>query len=130
MPKVMTIQDAVEELDLYDVYNDIIESYADELEDPSLVSDLYDLIDEYDEEFEFWADSDGDYTDSFEKNLKEAIETIVEEEDSLSFIDDDYTDIDDIPKILEETVEEDSDEYDVDLDDEDTDDDDDQEDED
>lgn len=122
MPKVMTIQDAVEELGLYDVYNDIIESYADELEDPDMVSDLYDLIDEYEEEFDFWPDSDGDYTDSFEKNLKEAIETIVEEANTLSFIDDDYSDIDDIPKILAGTVEENSDVFDVDLDDEDSDD--------
>ncbi|MFH2057322.1 MAG: hypothetical protein ABIJ59_00285 [Pseudomonadota bacterium] len=128
MPKVMTIQNAVEELDLYDVYNDIIESYADELEDPSMVSDLYDLIDEYEEEFDFWPDSDGDYTDSFEKNLKEAIETIVEEGNTLSFIDDDYNDIDDIPKILAEKVEENSDVFDVDLDDEDSDDEDDEDD--
>ena len=51
MAKRLTIQAAVEEFELYDLYNDIIESYGDELEDPSLVSDLYDLIDEYEEEF-------------------------------------------------------------------------------
>lgn len=109
MAKRLTIQAAVEEFELYDLYNDIIESYGDELEDPSLVSDLYDLIDEYEEVFEFFPDSDGDYTDSFERNLRDAITTIVEENEALSFVDDDFVD-GDIPEIFDEDFDLDMDE--------------------
>ena len=118
MAKRLTIQAAVEEFELYDLYNDIIESYGDELEDPSLVSDLYDLIDEYEEVFEFFPDSDGDYTDSFERNLKDAITTIVEENEALSFVDDDFVD-EDIPEIFDE-------DFDLDMDQEEEEDDDDE----
>ena len=114
MAKRLTIQAAVEEFELYDLYNDIIESYGDELEDPSLVSDLYDLIDEYEEIFEFFPDSDGDYTDSFERNLRDAITTIVEENEALSFVDDDFVD-EDIPEIFDE-------DFDLDMDQEEEDD--------
>lgn len=104
----MTIQSAVEEFELYDLYSDIIESYGEDLEDPSLVSDLYDLIDEYEEEYDFTADSDGDYADSFERNLRDAITTIVEENEELAFVDDDFED-EDIPEIYDEEYEEDED---------------------
>ncbi len=116
MAKRLTIQAAVEEFELYDLYNDIIESYGDELEDPSLVSDLYDLIDEYEEIFEFFPDSDGDYTDSFERNLKDAITTIVEENEALSFVDDDFVD-EDVPEIFDEDFD-DSKDFDLDMDEE------------
>ena len=69
MGEKLTIQLAVEQFDFYDLYNDIIDSYADELEDPS-VSDLYDLIEEYEEEFEFTADEKGNYSASFERNRR------------------------------------------------------------
>ena len=117
MAKRLTIQAAVEEFELYDLYNDVIESYGDELEDPSLVSDLYDLIDEYEEAFEFFPDSDGDYTDSFERNLRDAITTIVEENEALSFVDDDFVD-EDIPEIFDEDFD-DSKDFDLDMDEED-----------
>lgn len=121
MLKKLTIQLAVEEFEYYDLYNEIIESYGDELEDPSLVSDLYDLIDEYEEEFEFWADSDGDYSESFERNLREAITSIVEENEELSFVDDEFQDVDDIPEIYDDDdYEEESDDFDIDLEDDDT----------
>ncbi len=108
MARRMTIQSAVEEFELYDLYSDIIESYGEDLEDPSLVSDLYDLIDEYEEEYDFTADSDGDYADSFERNLRDAITTIVEENEELAFVDDDFED-EDIPEIYDEEYEEDED---------------------
>ena len=113
--KRLTIQDAVEEFDLFDLYNEVIESFADELEDPSLVSDLYDLIDEYEEEFEFTKDSEGDLSASFERNLRDAIMTIVEETEALAFVDDEFDD-DEIPELYEDDYESDSEEYDdVDL---------------
>lgn len=117
MAKRLTIQAAVEEFELYDLYNDIIESYGDELEDPSLVSDLYDLIDEYEEVFEFSKDADGDYTESFERNLRDAITTIVEENEELSFVDDDFAD-EDIPEIFDEDYDDDEKDFDLDMDEE------------
>jgi hypothetical protein len=99
MAKRMTIQIALEEFELYDLYADIIESYGQELEDPSLVSDLYDLIDEDEEKYEFRPDSDGDFSESFERNLREAITIIVEANEELIFLHDDYLD-DDEPGIF------------------------------
>lgn len=112
--KRLTIQDALEEFEFYDLYNDIIESYGEELEDPSLVSDLYDLIDEYEEKYDFFPDSDGDYTESFERNLRDAITTIVEENEELSFVDEDFAD-EDIPEIFDEDFD-DSKDFELDMD--------------
>ncbi|MCM2283482.1 MAG: hypothetical protein NDI81_01815 [Desulfobacula sp.] len=115
--KRLTIQDALEEFEFYDLYNDIIESYGEELEDPSLVSDLYDLIDEYEEKYDFFPDPDGDFTESFERNLRDAITTIVEENEELSFVDDDFAD-EDIPEIFDEDFD-DSKDFELDMDEED-----------
>ena len=112
--KRLTIQDALEEFEFYDLYNDIIESYGEELEDPSLVSDLYDLIDEYEEKYDFFPDPDGDYTESFERNLRDAITTIVEENEELSFVDEDFVD-EDIPEIFDEDFD-DSKDFELDMD--------------
>jgi hypothetical protein len=117
--KRLTIQDALEEFECYDLYNDIIESYGEELEDPSLVSDLYDLIDEYEEKYDFFPDSDGDYTESFERNLRDAITTIVEENEALSFVDEDFAE-EDIPEIFDEDFD-DSKDFELDMDEEDED---------
>ena len=114
--KRLTIQDALEEFEFYDLYNDVIESYGEELEDPSLVSDLYDLIDEYEEKYEFFPDPDGDYTESFERNLRDAITTIVEENEALSFVDEDFAD-EDIPEIFDEDFD-DSKDFELDMDEE------------
>lgn len=117
MVKKLTVQLAIEEFELYDLYTDIIESYGQELEDPSLVSDIYDLIDEDEEEYEFWPDSNGDFSESFERNLREAIITIVEGNEDLVFMDDDYLDDDQIPEIFGDDFEEEEDkDSDVDLD--------------
>jgi len=112
--KRLTIQDALEEFEFYDLYNDIIESYGEELEDPSLVSDLYDLIDEYEEKYDFFPDPDGDYTESFERNLRDAITTIVEENEELSFVDEDFAD-EDIPEIFDEDFDDEKD-FELDMD--------------
>ncbi|OGR21123.1 MAG: hypothetical protein A3J85_02030 [Desulfobacula sp. RIFOXYA12_FULL_46_16] len=114
--KRLTIQDALEEFEFYDLYNDIIESYGEELEDPSLVSDLYDLIDEYEEKYDFFPDPDGDYTESFERNLRDAITTIVEENEELSFVDEDFAD-EDIPEIFDEDFDDEKD-FELDMDEE------------
>lgn len=114
MEEKLTIQFAVEKFDLYDLYNEIVDSYTDDLEDPS-VSDLYDLIEEYDEEFEFLADENGDYTASFERNLREAIATIVESEEDLSFVDDEFEE-DQIPEIYGDEFENDNDRFGLGLD--------------
>ena len=114
MMKRLTIQLAVEEFDLYDLYNDIIESYAEDLDDPSL-SDLYELIVEYDQEFEFYPNAEGDFSSSFEKNLREAIAVIIETTEELSFVDDEFED-DEVPEIYGEEFDSDADAFDMDLD--------------
>lgn len=106
----LTIQLAVEEFDLYDLYSDIIESYSEDLDDPS-VSDLYELIEEYEEEFEFYPNPAGDFSSSFEKNLREAIATIIETTEELSFVDDEFED-DEIPEIYGDEFETDIDGFD------------------
>lgn len=116
MAKRMTIQLAVEEFDFYELYSDIIESYGEELKDPSLISDLYDLIDEHEEEYEFRPDSEGDFSESFERNLREVITTIVEENENLEFVDDDYSDDDSIPEIFGEDFDDDSEDFSIDID--------------
>ena len=109
----LTIQLAVEKFDLYDLYSDIIESYSEDLDDPSL-SDLYELIEEYEEPFEFYPNSEGDFSSSFEKNLREAIATIIETTEELSFVDDEFEE-DEVPEIYGDEFEGDADEFDLGL---------------
>jgi hypothetical protein len=118
MTKILTIAQAIEEFEFYSLYNDTIESFGENLEDPSLVSDLYDLIDEYEEEFEFSPDQDGDYSESFEKNLIETIHSIVEENEELAFSEDDFFKDDDLADIVDKDFESESDSFEVDLEEE------------
>ncbi len=118
MTKILTIAQAIEEFELYSLYNDTIESYGENLEDPSLVSDLYDLMDEYEEEFEFSPDRDGDFSESFERNLIEAIHSIVEENEELAFSEDDFFDDDDLSDIVDKNFENEPDTFEVDLEEE------------
>jgi hypothetical protein len=111
MVRRLTIQLAVEEFELFDLYSDIIDSYSDDLDDPSL-SDLYDLVEEYDEEFEFYPNSEGDFSSSFEKNLREAIATIIETTEELTFVDDEFED-DEIPEIYGDEFDQDVDGFDL-----------------
>ncbi len=115
MGKKITIQIAVEEFDFYGLYNEIIDSYADDLKDPS-VSDLYELMEEYDEEYEFLPDAKGNYTTSFERNLRQAIATIIENAEELSFVDDEFEN-DEIPEIYGEEFDNESGEFGLDIDD-------------
>ncbi len=110
MIRKLTIPLAVEEFEFYDLYSDIIESYSEDLDDPSL-SDLYEMIEEYEEDFEFFPNSEGDFTTSFEKNLREAVATIIETTEELSFVDDEFED-DQIPEIYGDEFENDVDDFD------------------
>ena len=111
MMRSLTIQLAVEEFELYDLYSDIIESYSDDLDDPSL-SDMYELIEEYEETFEFYPNAKGDFSASFEKNLREAIATIIENIENLSFVDDEFED-DEVPEIYGDEFDRDASGFDL-----------------
>ncbi|MCF6246963.1 MAG: hypothetical protein L3J69_06330 [Desulfobacula sp.] len=115
MRKNLTIQLAVEEFKFYDLYNEIIDSYTEDLDDPT-VFDLYELIVEYDEEYEFLPDLKGNYTASFERNLRQAIATIIERAEELSFVDDEFED-DEVPEIYGENFDNDSGKFDLDSED-------------
>ena len=80
MPKWMTISEAVDAFDLYDLFSEIIDSYSEEMDDPeAIASELTELLEEHEEEYEFSADPDGDYAESFERNLRDAIGYLFEE---------------------------------------------------
>jgi len=80
MAKKMTIFDAVEAFELYDLYEDIIDAYeADFYARSEMETDLRDLIEEHEEVYEFSSDEDDDYAESFERNLKEAISIIFDD---------------------------------------------------
>ncbi|WP_035236699.1 hypothetical protein [Desulfobacter vibrioformis] len=80
MAKKMTIFDAVEAFELYDLYKDIIDAYeADFYARSEMETDLRDLIEEHEEVYEFSSDEDDDYAESFERNLKEAISIIFDD---------------------------------------------------
>ncbi len=80
MSKWMTISEAVDAFDLFDLFSEIIDSYSEEMDDPdAITSELTELLEEHEEEYEFSSDSDGDYADSFERNLRDAIGYVFEE---------------------------------------------------
>ncbi|WP_320040319.1 hypothetical protein [uncultured Desulfobacter sp.] len=97
MAKKMTIFDAVEVFELYDLYEDIIDAYeADFYDQSEMEADLRDLIEEHDEIYEFSIDEDDGYAESFERNLKEAISIIFDDHGLDAQLDDDFLDGDDI----------------------------------
>ena len=80
MSKWMTISEAVDAFDLYDLFSEIIDSYSDEMDDPEAVaSELIELLEEHEEAYEFSSDADGDYAESFERNLRDAVGYVFEE---------------------------------------------------
>lgn len=92
MAKYMTIYDAVDAFDLYDSFNDILDAYEIEFYARSEIeADLRDLIEEHEETYEFTPDEDGDYRDSLERNLKEALGMIFEEH-GVDFFEDEFAD--------------------------------------
>lgn len=92
MAAYLTIYDAVDAFDLYDTFNDILDAYeADFYARSEVETDLRDLIEEHGETYEFAPDDDGDYADSMERNLKEALGLIFEE-NGIDFLDDEFAD--------------------------------------
>lgn len=80
MVEKMTISDAVDVFGLHVFFSEVLDSYGEEFDTQSSVaSDLYDLILEHEDDYEFSPDSEGDYAESFERNLKEAVSIIFEE---------------------------------------------------
>lgn len=93
----MTLFDALEAFELYDLYEDIIDAYeADFYTRSEMQADLRDLIEEHEEIYEFSADEEDDYAESFERNLKEAISMIFDDHGLDVELDDQFTDGDDI----------------------------------
>ena len=131
MAEKMTISDAVDAFSLYDLFSEILDSYGEEFDiQNSVASDLSDLIAEHEEDYEFLPDSDGDYSESFERNLKEAVAVIFEEHGlnmdfESEYSEDEYSekamDDDDIPGLYSDEFEENSDPEDNDEFDEDAD---------
>lgn len=106
MAKKMTIFDAVEAFELYDLYEDIIDAYeADFYARSEMETDLRDLIEEHEELYEFSSDEDDDYAESFERNLKEAISIIFDDHGLDVQFDDAFMDGDDIDVYDDEPLE-------------------------
>ncbi len=106
MAKKMTIFDAVEAFELYDLYEDIIDAYeADFYARAEMEADLRDLIEEHEELYEFSAEEDDDYTESFERNLKEAISIIFDDHGLDAQLDDALMDGDDMDVYDDDPIE-------------------------
>ena len=99
MAQKMTIFDAVEAFELYDLYEDILDAYeTDFYAQSEMDADLRDLIEEHDDIYEFSADEDDSFAESFERNLKEAISMIFDDHGldvqmDESFLDEDELDV-------------------------------------
>ena len=109
MAAYMTIYDAVEAFDLYETFNEILDTYESGFYARSEIdTDLRDLIEEHEETYEFTPDEDGEYADSLERNLKEALGLIFEEH-GVDFFDEDFAedamDDDDIADIYDDGLE-------------------------
>lgn len=109
MATYLTIYDAVEAFDLYETFNEILDTYEPDFYARSEIdTDLRDLIEEHEESYEFTPDEDGDYADSLERNLKEALGLIFEEH-GVDFLDDEFAedamDDDDIADIYDDGLE-------------------------
>jgi hypothetical protein len=96
MAKKMTVFDAVEAFELDDLYEDILDAYEPDFYAQSEVdADLRDLLEEHEEIYEFSADEDDDYAESFERNLKEAISMIFDDYGLDVQLDDPFMDVGD-----------------------------------
>nr|WP_320014976.1 hypothetical protein [uncultured Desulfobacter sp.] len=105
MAKKMTIFDAVEAFDLYELYEEIIDAYETDFYARSeMDADLRDLIEEHEELYEFSVDEDDGYTESFERNLKEAISIIFDDHGLDIQLDDQFMDGDDIDVYDDEPI--------------------------
>ena len=93
MTEKMTISDAVDTFDLYNLYNEILDSHETDFYSRSQIdTDLRDLIEESDDIYEFSPDEDGGYAESLERNLKEALGLIFEEHGVTHAFDEEFMD--------------------------------------
>lgn len=93
MAEKMTIYDAIDAFELYDLFNEILDAYETDFYTRSEIeTDLRDLIEEHDDLYEFVPDEEGKFADSFERNLKEALGLIFEEHGVEVLFDDEFMD--------------------------------------
>lgn len=93
MAEKMTITDAVDAFELYDLFNEILEFYETDFYTRSEIeAELRDLIEESEEVYEFSPDEEGHYAESMERNLKEALGLIFEEHGVEQSFDEEFMD--------------------------------------
>ncbi|MCG8633162.1 MAG: hypothetical protein MI863_04995 [Desulfobacterales bacterium] len=91
MAKKMTICNAVDAFELYDLFNEILDTYeADFYTRAQIDADLKDLLEENEDIYEFTPDENGEYAESLERNLKEALSLIFEEHGVEHAFDDEF----------------------------------------
>ena len=91
MAKKMTICNAVDAFELYDLFNEILDTYeADFYTRAQIDADLKDLLEENEDIYEFSPDENGEYAESLERNLKEALSLIFEEHGVEHAFDDEF----------------------------------------
>ncbi|MEH0022856.1 MAG: hypothetical protein V6Z89_24640 [Desulfobacter sp.] len=79
MAEKMTIFDAVEAFELYDLFNEILDTYEPDFYNRSEMDvDLRELVEENEDIYEFTPDENGEFAESFERNLKEALGLVFE----------------------------------------------------
>ncbi len=93
MVKKMTICNAVDAFELYDLFNEILDTYeADFYTRAQIDTDLRDLLEESEDIYEFTPDENGEFAESLERNLKEALGLIFEEHGVEHAFDDEFMD--------------------------------------
>ena len=93
MAEKMTIFDAVEAFDFYDLFQEILDNYETDFYTRSEIdTDLRDLIEEHDDTYEFSPDDEGEFAESFERNLKEALTLIFDEHGVEHLLDEEFMD--------------------------------------
>ena len=91
MAKKMTLCNAVDAFELYDLFNEILDTYeADFYTRAQIDADLKDLLEENEDIYEFTPDENGEYAESLERNLKEALSLIFEEHGVEHAFDDEF----------------------------------------
>ena len=72
MAEKMTIFDALEAYELYDLYEDIIDACETEFyaQSEEVDAELRDLIEEHDDVYDFIPDEEGDYSESLNATLR------------------------------------------------------------
>ncbi len=113
MAEKMTIFEAVEAFELYDLFQEILDTYETDFYTRTQIdTDLRDLIEEHEDIYEFTRDDEGKFAESFERNLKDALNMIFEEHGVEQLFDDEFMDEamddDEIAGIYNDGLEDDS----------------------